>query len=76
MMEDVPNLYAYVIDDPSEGIVAKRRKKSVLVDYLMPSLTRADTYDDLSTLEGHVQEYLYCKQTMQRNKMASAGDTA
>lgn len=75
MMEDVPNLYAYVIDDPSEGIVAKRRKKSVLVDYLMPSLTRADTYDDLSTLEGHVQEYLYCKQTMQRNKMASVGDT-
>ncbi len=75
MMEDIPNLYAYVIDDPSEGIVAKRRKKSVLVDYLMPSLTRAGTYDDLMNLEGHIQNYLFCKQTRQEAKMIEVGDS-
>ena len=41
MMFNTPNLYVYVIDDPSEGIVAKRRKKSVLVDHLMPSLKKS-----------------------------------
>ncbi|MBR7006804.1 MAG: cobaltochelatase subunit CobN [Candidatus Methanomethylophilaceae archaeon] len=74
MMEDLPHLYLYVIDDPSEGIVAKRRKKSILVDYLMPSLARAGTYDQLGDLEGHLQGYLYAKQTMQSSKMESEGE--
>ncbi len=74
MMDDVPNLYLYVIDDPSEGIVAKRRKKSVLVDYLMPSLARAGTYEGLEELEGHLQGYLFAKQTMQKAKMDSEAD--
>ena len=74
MMEDMPHLYIYVIDDPSEGIVAKRRKKSVLVDYLMPSLTRAETYGELADLEGHLQNWLRAKQTMQTGKMESIGD--
>lgn len=69
MMEDMPHLYAYVIDDPSEGIVAKRRKKAVLVDHMMPALTRAGTYEGLGELEGQVQQYLYCKQTLQYAKM-------
>ncbi|MBR6204306.1 MAG: cobaltochelatase subunit CobN [Candidatus Methanomethylophilaceae archaeon] len=74
MMDDIPNLYLYVIDDPSEGIVAKRRKKSVLVDYLMPSLARAGTYEDLGDLEGHIQGCLFAKQTMQRSKMESEAE--
>lgn len=69
MMGGIPHLYVYVIDDPSEGIVAKRRKKSVLVDYLMPSMTRAGAYEGIGDLEGLIQEYLYCKQTMQHQKM-------
>ncbi len=68
MMGGMPHLYIYVIDDPSEGIVAKRRKKSVLVDYLMPSMTRAGSYEGLADLEGLIQEYLYCKQTLQESK--------
>ena len=75
MMEDMPHLYAYVIDDPSEGIVAKRRKKAVLVDHMMPSLTRAGTYDELMELEGQLQQYLFCKQTMQSAKMEEVGDS-
>jgi cobaltochelatase CobN len=74
VMDNIPNLYAYVIDDPSEGIVAKRRKKSVLVDHLMPSLTRADTYDELLDLEGHIQNYLFVKETMQNSKTDTVGD--
>ena len=74
MMEDMPHLYIYVIDDPSEGIVAKRRKRSVLVDHLMPSLTRAETYGGLAELEGHLQSWLFAKQTRQASKMEAIGD--
>lgn len=69
MMEDMPHLYAYVIDDPSEGIVAKRRKRAVLVDHMMPALTRAGTYEGLADLEGLIQQYLFCKHTKQQGKM-------
>ena len=75
MMEDMPHLYAYVIDDPSEGIVAKRRKKAVLVDHMMPALTRAGTYEGLADLEGQLQQFLYCKQTMQSSKMREIGES-
>ena len=74
MMEDMPHLYAYVIDDPSEGIVAKRRKKAVLVDHMMPALTRAGTYEGLADLEAQLQQFLYCKQTMQSAKMLEVGE--
>ena len=69
MMQHIPNLYVYVIDDPSEGIVAKRRKNSILVDHMMPSMTRADTYDDLMDLEVHVQSYLFFRSTFQNDKL-------
>ena len=73
MMEDIPCLYPYVINDPSEGIVAKRRKRSVLVDYLMPALTRADTYEDLADLESSLQQYLSTKQARQTEKIEITG---
>ncbi len=74
MMEDMPHLYAYVIDDPSEGIVAKRRKKSVLVDHMMPSMVRAGTYESTAELEGQVQQYLFYRQTMQDAKASELSE--
>ncbi len=74
MMEDMPHLYAYVIDDPSEGIVAKRRKKSVLVDHMMPSMVRAGTYETTAELEGQIQQYLFYKQTMQEGKASELSE--
>jgi cobaltochelatase CobN len=56
---DVPFFYPFVVNDPGEGTQAKRRAHGVIVDHLPPPLTRADTYDELATLEqlldGHAQ---------------------
>jgi cobaltochelatase CobN len=41
-----------VVNDPGEGTQAKRRAHAVVVDHLVPPLTRADTYDELARLEG------------------------
>jgi cobaltochelatase CobN len=54
---DVPLVYPFVVNDPGEGTQAKRRAHAVVVDHLVPPLTRADTYDDLARLESLLDEY-------------------
>ena len=48
---DVPLFYPFVVNDPGEGTQAKRRAHAVVIDHLLPPMTRADTYDDLARLE-------------------------
>ncbi|MHB1715942.1 MAG: cobaltochelatase subunit CobN [Acidimicrobiales bacterium] len=47
----LPLVYPFVVNDPGEGTQAKRRAHAVIVDHLVPPLTRAELTDDLSTLE-------------------------
>ncbi|HWC11778.1 MAG TPA: cobaltochelatase subunit CobN, partial [Acidimicrobiales bacterium] len=54
---DLPLVYPFVVNDPGEGTQAKRRAHAVVVDHLVPPLTRADTYDDLARLEALLDEY-------------------
>ncbi len=53
----LPHLYPFIVNDPGEGIQAKRRSAAVIVDHLTPPLTRAELHDDLSRLESMVDEY-------------------
>ncbi|HWF52327.1 MAG TPA: cobaltochelatase subunit CobN [Solirubrobacteraceae bacterium] len=54
---DVPLVYPFVVNDPGEGVQAKRRAHAVIVDHLVPPLMRADTYDELAELETLLDEY-------------------
>ena len=54
---DLPNIYPYIINDPSEGTQAKRRSCACIVDHLTPVFTNADLYEDLSELENHLAAY-------------------
>ncbi len=49
---EVPLIYPFVVNDPGEGTQAKRRGHAVIIDHLVPPMTRAETYDDLARLEG------------------------
>jgi len=53
----LPNLYPYIINNPGEGTQAKRRARAVIVDHLIPPMTRAETYGDLLKLEQLMDEY-------------------
>jgi cobaltochelatase CobN len=57
MLSDLPNFYPYIINNPGEGSQAKRRSHAVIVDHLIPPMTRAETYDDLARLEQLLDEY-------------------
>lgn len=53
----VPHFYPFIVNDPGEGAQAKRRTQAVIIDHLMPPVTRAQTYDELAELEGLVDEF-------------------
>jgi cobaltochelatase CobN len=57
MLGPLPHLYPFIVNDPGEGIQAKRRTSAVIVDHLTPPVTRAGLHDDLARLESMVDEY-------------------
>lgn len=53
----IPHFYPFIVNDPGEGAQAKRRTHAVIIDHLMPPMTRAEVYGDLADLENWVDEY-------------------
>ncbi|MCB1501804.1 MAG: cobaltochelatase subunit CobN [Bauldia sp.] len=52
-----PLVYPFIVNDPGEGAQAKRRASAVIVDHLMPPMTRAELYGPLAALETLIDEY-------------------
>ncbi|MCC7150842.1 MAG: cobaltochelatase subunit CobN [Rubrivivax sp.] len=53
----LPHLYPFIVNDPGEGAQAKRRTQAVIIDHLMPPLTRAESHGAMQALENLVDEY-------------------
>ncbi|MDO8189437.1 cobaltochelatase subunit CobN [Conexibacter sp. JD483] len=56
-LTEMPLIYPFVVNDPGEGVQAKRRVHAVIVDHLIPPMMRADSYDELAQLEAMLDEY-------------------
>jgi cobaltochelatase CobN len=65
---DLPHLYPFIVNDPGEGTQAKRRAGAVIIDHLVPPLTRAETYGPLKDLEALLDEY-YAASGMDRRRL-------
>jgi magnesium chelatase subunit H len=57
LLGDVPNLYIYAANNPSESILAKRRGYGVLISHNVPPYGRAGLYKELVTLRDLIAEY-------------------
>ncbi|NUB91250.1 cobaltochelatase subunit CobN [Haloterrigena sp. SYSU A121-1] len=57
LIDDIPNVYPYIVNNPGEGTQAKRRSYAAIVDYLTPVMRSAGTYDELSELEELANQY-------------------
>lgn len=53
----MPHFYPFIVNDPGEGAQAKRRTQAVIIDHLMPPMSRAETYGELAELEALVDEF-------------------
>ncbi|GEP00093.1 magnesium chelatase subunit H [Methylobacterium haplocladii] len=53
----LPNIYLYAANNPSEGMIAKRRSAATMVSYLTPSLAQAGLYRGLIDLKSSIERW-------------------
>ena len=61
VLDGIPHIYPYIIDDPGEGVQAKRRSEAVLIGHMCPTMARAGTYDTISNIDRPLQEFFKAK---------------
>jgi magnesium chelatase subunit H len=54
LIGDLPNLYLYAANNPSEGSIAKRRSGATLISYLTPPIAYAGLYRGLLELKASI----------------------
>ncbi|HEU0045653.1 magnesium chelatase subunit H [Sphingomonas sp.] len=57
LIGDLPNIYLYAANNPSEGLIAKRRSGATLVSYLTPALTQAGLYKGMNDLKALLERW-------------------
>lgn len=57
LIGDLPNVYLYAANNPSEGVLAKRRSGATLISYLTPALTSSGVYKGLADLKASVDRW-------------------
>jgi magnesium chelatase subunit H len=57
LIDELPNVYLYSVNNPSEGTIAKRRSYAELISYLTPPMENAGVYRELATLKDLVMSY-------------------
>jgi magnesium chelatase subunit H len=57
LIHDLPNLYIYASNNPSEGAIAKRRAGATLISYLTPPVSQAGLYQGLLEFKEAVEHW-------------------
>ena len=57
LIGELPNLYLYAANNPSEGTMAKRRSAATLVSYLTPPVAQAGLYRGLVDLKDSIDRW-------------------
>jgi magnesium chelatase subunit H len=57
LIGDLPNLYLYASNNPSEGAIAKRRSGATLISYLSPPVAQAGLYKGLNELKASIERW-------------------
>jgi magnesium chelatase subunit H len=57
LIGDLPNIYLYAANNPSEGAIAKRRSAATLISYLTPPIATAGLYRGLLDLKASIERW-------------------
>lgn len=57
LIGDLPNIYLYASNNPSEGALAKRRAQATLISYLTPPVAQAGLYRGLADLKASLERW-------------------
>jgi magnesium chelatase subunit H len=72
LIGELPNLYIYSVNNPSEGTIAKRRSYAELVSYLTPPIENAGLYRELESLKSLIQSYRLSRDEAEKEMLFGA----
>lgn len=77
LIGELPNIYIYSVNNPSEGTIAKRRSYAELISYLTPPIENAGLYRDLASLKELLLAYRQSNDEREREQLfATIDETA
>ncbi|MEO8434968.1 MAG: cobaltochelatase subunit CobN [Pyrinomonadaceae bacterium] len=69
LIGELPNIYIYSVNNPSEGTIAKRRSYAELISYLTPPIENAGLYKDLISLKDLIMAYRQAADDQERTRL-------
>jgi len=62
LIQNLPNIYPYIVDDVGEGLQAKRRGMAIIIDHMTPPFDKARMNKELKELVALINDYNDAKQ--------------
>ncbi|MCL4456579.1 MAG: cobaltochelatase subunit CobN [Nitrospirae bacterium] len=62
LIQDLPNIYPYIVDNVGEGLQAKRRGMAVIIDHMTPPFDKAGMNKELKELAALISDYNTAKE--------------
>ncbi len=72
LIGELPNVYIYSVNNPSEGTIAKRRSYAELISYLTPPIENAGLYRGLASLKELIGNYRRATDEVDRERLFAA----
>lgn len=69
LIGELPNIYIYSVNNPSEGTIAKRRSYAELISYLTPPIENGGLYKGLATLKDLIGSYRAATNENERERL-------
>jgi len=69
LIGELPNIYLYSVNNPSEGSIARRRSYAELISYLTPPIENAGLYRELAILKDLVMSYRQAGSELERQRL-------
>jgi magnesium chelatase subunit H len=72
LIGELPNVYIYSVNNPSEGTIAKRRSYAELVSYLTPPIANAGLYKEFVSMKELLTAYRGSEGEVERHRLFEA----
>lgn len=69
LIGELPNIYLYSVNNPSEGTIAKRRSYAELISYLTPPIENAGLYKELLSMKELLTAYRQASREAEREQL-------
>ena len=76
LIAELPNIYLYSVNNPSEGTIAKRRSYAELISYLAPPIEDAGLYKGLGALKESITAYRQSTDQREREQVFKSIEAA